>query len=96
MPSDSMLSRLFERRRFRRDLLDLMEDERFQRFFRTFLRHSGVTRSRFSNDPYEITASEATRRLAMSYLHLMGKDDPQDLIKLIEEQEHQNKENQNV
>lgn len=67
----------------------LMEDERFVRFFKIFLQQAGVTRTQFSNDPYVIVAEEATRRLAMSYLHLLGRDDPQILINQIEEQEQE-------
>lgn len=66
------------------DLEELMTDPRFQRFFNTFLRHAGVLRTQFSNDPYEIVAQEATRRLAMSYLNLIGKEDANELLRLIE------------
>ena len=61
----------------RDDLTTITETVAGARFFKQFLKDSGVTRSRFSHDPYEITAAEATRRLAMSYLHLLGQDDPQ-------------------
>jgi hypothetical protein len=79
------LERLKQKRQIRDDLTAIMETPHGKRFFKQFLKDCGVTRSRFSLDPYEITAAEATRRLAMSYLHLLGKDDPQHLINIIEE-----------
>jgi len=79
------LDRLKKRRQMRDDLQTILETPHGERFFKQFLKDCGVTRSRFSHDPYEITAAEATRRLAMSYLHLLGKEDPQHLINIIEE-----------
>jgi hypothetical protein len=79
------LERLKQKRQIRDDLTAIMETPHGKRFFKQFLKDCGVTRSRFSLDPYEITAAEATRRLAMSYLHLLGRDDPQHLINIIEE-----------
>jgi len=81
------LERLKARRQMRDDLQTILETPHGERFFKQFLKDCGVTRSRFSLDPYEITAAEATRRLAMSYLHLLGKEDPQHLINIIEEEQ---------
>ena len=81
------LDRLKKRRQMRDDLTSILDTPHGQRFFKQFLKDSGVTRSRFSHDPYEITAAEATRRLAMSYLHLLGKEDPQHLINIIESED---------
>ena len=79
------LDRLKKRRQMRDDLQTILETPHGERFFKQFLKDCGVTRARFSHDPYEIVAAEATRRLAMSYLHLLGKEDPQHLINIIEE-----------
>ena len=72
----------------REDLEAILDTPHGERFFKQFLSDCGVTRTRFSLDPYEIVAGEATRRLAMSYLHLLGQDDPQHLINLLEEKNH--------
>jgi len=80
------IERLREKKELREDLMAIMETPHGQRFFKTFLRHCNVTRTTFSNDPMKIVADEATRRLAMSYLTLLGQDDPQNLINLIEDE----------
>ena len=79
------LDRLKTRRQMRDDLQSILDTPHGERFFKQFLKDCGVTRSRFSHDPYEIVAIESTRRLAMSYLHLLGKEDPQHLINIIEQ-----------
>jgi len=79
------LDRLKARRQMRDDLQSILDTPHGERFFKQFLKDCGVTRARFSHDPYEIVAIESTRRLAMSYLHLLGKEDPQHLINIIEQ-----------
>jgi len=80
------LKKLREEQELRNDLEAILATPHGQRFFKTFLRHCNVTRSSFNSDPYRIVEQEATRRLAMSYLHLLGRDDPQHLISMIEEE----------
>lgn len=83
------VERLREKKELREDLEAILETPHGQRFFKMFLRHCNVTRATFSNDPMKIVADEATRRLAMSYLQLLGKDDPQHLITMIEDETNQ-------
>jgi hypothetical protein len=83
------VQRLREKKELREDLEAILETPHGQRFFKVFLKHCGVTRSTFSNDPMKIVADEATRRLAMSYLQILGKDDPQHLITMIEDENNQ-------
>lgn len=75
-----------ERREFRNALSVLWDDPNFKVFFRHFLKHCNVTRTRFESDPYKIVEQEATRRLAMSYLHILAQDDPEHLLGQLEQE----------
>jgi len=82
------IQKLLEKRKLKHDLETILSTPEGARFFKVFLRHCGVTRTQFSADPYAIVAAEATRRLAMSYLQILGQDDPQHLINQIENEEN--------
>ena len=75
---------------FRDDLLTIAATPAGDRFFRRLLRDCGVTFPKFSSDPQVTAFNEGKRHLAMSYMNLMGRDDPQKLIDIIEkEQTHE-------
>jgi len=69
------------------DLLSIVETPAGERFFKRFLRDCGVTRPKFAADPQATAFNEGKRHLAMSYLNLMGRDDPQNLIDIIEQEQ---------
>ena len=59
-----------------------------ERFFRRFLKDCGVTHPKFTADPQVTAFNEGKRHLAMSYLNLMGRDDPQSIIDTIEQEQN--------
>jgi hypothetical protein len=84
------LKKLRARQQFRDDLLTIAATPAGDRFFRRLLRDCGVTFPKFSSDPQVTAFNEGKRHLAMSYMNLMGRDDPQKLIDIIEkEQTHE-------
>jgi hypothetical protein len=81
------LANLKARRQFREDLISMVETPAGERFFKRFLRDCGVTHPKFTADPQVTAFNEGKRHLAMSYLNLMGRDDPQNLIDIIEQEQ---------
>ena len=69
---------------FRDDLITILGTIEGRRFFKRLLKDCHVTNPKFVKDPYELYSSEGRRRLAMSYLFLIAKDDPMSLISMIE------------
>lgn len=82
------LANLKARRQFREDLLTLTQTPAGERFFKRFLRDCGVTKPRFTTDTQQTAFNEGRRHLAMSYLNLMGQDDPQSIIDIIEQEQN--------
>ena len=80
------LEKLRGKRQFKEDLEAILETEAGKRFFRRFLRDCNVTRPRFSSEPLQTAFFEGPRHLAMSYLNLLGRDDPEAIIKIIEQE----------
>lgn len=90
---ENWLRKWKERREFRRVLKNIYETEDGKKFFSYFLRHCHVTKSRFQSDPHKIVEQESLRRLAMSYLHVLGMDTPDALIAEIEAELRQKQQN---
>jgi hypothetical protein len=82
------LKKLRARQQFRDDLLAIAATPAGDRFFRRFMRDCSVTHPKFSSDPYVTAFNEGKRHLAMSYMNLMGRDDPQNLIDIIEKEQN--------
>jgi hypothetical protein len=82
------LKKLRARQQFRDDLLAIAATPAGDRFFRRLLRDCGVTFPKFSSDPQVTAFNEGKRHLAMSYVNLMGRDDPQNLIDIIEKEQN--------
>lgn len=82
------LKKLRARQQFRDDLLSIAATPAGDRFFRRLLRDCGVTFPKFSSDPQVTAFNEGKRHLAMSYVNLMGRDDPQNLIDIIEKEQN--------
>jgi hypothetical protein len=80
------IMKLREKRKLRDDLLSILETEPGKRFFRILLRECHVTKPVFHSDVDKLRECEGRRRLAMSFLSLLGQDDPQFLINKIEEE----------
>lgn len=80
------ISKLREKRKLREDLLAILETEPGQRFFKILLRECHVTKPVFHSDVDKLRECEGRRRLAMSFLSLLGQDDPQYIINKIEEE----------
>jgi len=85
-PNTLRIEKLRKRAQFRDDLSLILESDHGKRFFAQFLSDCNVTRPRFSKDPYETQHIEGKRHLAMSYLNILGQDDPHYLINLIEQE----------
>jgi len=84
------LERLKEKSRLKSDLIRILETPEGQRFFRVLLRECHVTKPVFHSDTHKLRECEGRRRLAMSFLTLLGEEDPDALINKIE---LENKEN---
>lgn len=80
----STLERLREKSKLKEDLINILETPHGQRFFKILLRECHVTKPVFHSDDVKMRECEGRRRLAMSFLTLLGQDDPQELINKIE------------
>ena len=78
------LGRLREKSQLRNDLINILETSAGQRFFSILLRECHVTKPVFHTDEAKLRECEGRRRLAMSFLTLIGQDDPQQLINKLE------------
>lgn len=78
------LSRLREKAKLKEDLTHILETPQGKRFFKVLLRECHVTKPVFHADEAKLRECEGRRRLAMSFLTLLGQDDPQELINKIE------------
>tara|TARA_B100001093_G_scaffold520277_1_gene614174 strand:- start:13855 stop:14121 length:267 start_codon:yes stop_codon:yes gene_type:complete len=78
--------KLREKAQLRDDLLSLLKTDPGKRFFKILLKECHVTKPVFHSDVDKLRECEGRRRLAMSFLSLMGQDDPQILINKIEEE----------
>lgn len=78
------LSRLREKAKLKEDLTNIIETPQGKRFFKVLLRECHVTKPVFHSDEAKLRECEGRRRLAMSFLTLLGQDDPQELINKIE------------
>ena len=76
--------KLRERAKLKEDLIHILETPHGQRFFKVLLRECHVTKPVFHSDDAKMRECEGRRRLAMSFLTLLGQDDPQELINKIE------------
>lgn len=63
-----------------------MNNPDFKTFWEHYLRSSNVSRPTFATDPYRIVWNESRRHLAMSYLNILAKEDPQQLIDALEKE----------
>lgn len=78
------LEKLREKAKLKEDLINILETPSGQRFFKVLLRECHVTKPVFHSDDAKMRECEGRRRLAMSFLTLLGQDDPQELINKIE------------
>ena len=78
--------KLREKSQLRTDLLSILETDAGKRFFKILLRECHVTKPVFHSDVDKLRECEGRRRLAMSFLSLLGQDDPQYIINTIEEE----------
>ena len=78
------LTRLREKAELKEDLINILETPQGKRFFTVLLRECHVTKPVFHSDEAKLRECEGRRRLAMSFLTLLGQDDPQELINKIE------------
>jgi len=78
------LDQLKDRASLRNDLVAILETKPGQRFFNVLLRECHVTKPVFHSDTNKLREAEGRRRLAMSFLNLIGEDDPQQIINRIE------------
>lgn len=81
-------ARLRQRGELRDDLTKILETPEGQRFFKVFLKECHVTKPVFHSDVNKLRECEGRRRLAMSFLSLLGQDDPHQLINIIEQENH--------
>lgn len=81
-------ARLRKQGELRDDLNKILETPEGQRFFKVFLKECHVTKPVFHVDNNKLRECEGRRRLAMSFLSLLGQDDPHQLINLIEQENH--------
>jgi|TARA_R100001198_G_scaffold96745_1_gene88216 hypothetical protein len=80
------VARLKERGELRDDLLKILDTPEGERFFRILLRECHVTKPVFHSDDAKLRECEGRRRLAMSFLSLLGQDDPQQIINRLGEE----------
>jgi transposase-like protein len=78
------LTKLREKAKLKEDLTNIIETPQGKRFFKVLLRECHVTKPVFHSDEAKLRECEGRRRLAMSFLTLLGQDDPQELINKIE------------
>ena len=86
MKNINAIKKLRDKKKLRDDLLSILETDPGQRFFKILLRECHVTKPVFHSDVDKLRECEGRRRLAMSFLSLLGQDDPQFLINKIEEE----------
>tara|TARA_R100000278_G_scaffold17602_4_gene17663 strand:- start:931 stop:1197 length:267 start_codon:yes stop_codon:yes gene_type:complete len=84
MPILNSLEKLREKAKLKEDLINILETPHGQRFFKVLLRECHVTKPVFHSDDAKMRECEGRRRLAMSFLTLLGQDDPQEIINKIE------------
>lgn len=84
------VARLREKSQLREDLINILETPAGDRFFKVLLRECHVTKPVFHTDDAKLRECEGRRRLAMSFLTLIGQDDPQQLINKLELEKKQN------
>jgi transposase-like protein len=82
------VARLRQRGELRDDLNTILSTPEGKRFFKVLLKECHVTKPVFHSDNNKLRESEGRRRLAMSFLSLMGQDDPHQLINIIEQENH--------
>ena len=80
------VARLRQRGELRDDLNTILSTPEGKRFFKVLLKECHVTKPVFHSDNNKLRESEGRRRLAMSFLSLMGQDDPHQLINIIEQE----------
>jgi hypothetical protein len=73
----------------REALISILETDSGKVFFKQLLKDCNVSKPQFHRDPNEIIWNEARRHLAMSYLTLVAKEDPQSIIDIIEQEQEQ-------
>lgn len=78
------LGRLREKSQLRNDIINILETPAGQRFFKILLRECHVTKPVFHAEESKLRECEGRRRLAMSFLTLIGQDDPQQIINKLE------------
>jgi hypothetical protein len=86
MDKMNTINKLREKKKLKEDLLSILETLPGQRFFKVLLRECHVTKPVFHSDVDKLRECEGRRRLAMSFLSLLGQDDPQTIINKIEEE----------
>jgi hypothetical protein len=86
MDKINSIMKLREKSQLRTDLLSILETDAGKRFFKILLRECHVTKPVFHSDVDKLRECEGRRRLAMSFLSLLGQDDPQYIINKIEEE----------
>lgn len=84
------LERLREKAQLREDLINILETPHGERFFKVLLRECHVTKPVFHTEEAKLRECEGRRRLAMSFLTLLGQDSPQEIINRIELEEKNN------
>jgi hypothetical protein len=78
------LERLREKSKLKSDLETILATPEGQRFFKVLLRECHVTKPVFHSDTEKLRECEGRRRLAMSFLTLLGQDDPDKIINRME------------
>ena len=78
------LDKLRKKAQLKEDLINILETPHGQRFFKVLLRECHVTKPVFHVEESKLRECEGRRRLAMSFLTLLGQDDPQELINRLE------------
>lgn len=84
------VQRLREKSQLRNDLINILETPEGARFFKVLLRECHVTKPVFHAEESKLRECEGRRRLAMSFLTLIGQDDPQQLINKLELEQKKN------
>ncbi len=80
------IKKLHKKKQLRDDLLSILETPEGKRFFTVLLKECHVTKPVFHTEEAKLRECEGRRRLAMSFLSVLGQDDPQSLINQIESQ----------
>ena len=78
------IEKLRQKARLKDDLVTILETPAGKRFFEVLLKECHVTKPVFHSDTNKLRECEGRRRLAMSFLSLLGQDDPQQLINKLE------------